>query len=306
MVMAAEVHTKIIRNFAVVGHFKRRESAYLPTSSEPSGRAAQGIGGIDRCGGDGFGGSHAHLGAGQRKNHGHAESGACAGIEVGGERDDGAGVDQFARGCVVRSPRWKQQPGSSVQTTFESARARISPRIDLFEMVGTCGVQLDREACGSCVGELFGMDARHQAAGSPGNKNLACLRDCECPAIAENIAKLRQPGHRDRGNPAVAPACSTQAFGALAKFRRYDVSAKERNGNIQRLFLMQIVEEFQDFKFVFPVEAVAALCFERRGSMSGEFAEENAARALSEVFGEALRRCSTVERIPPPLREISS
>ncbi len=46
-------------------------------------------------------GGHAQLSAGERENHGHADGGAGAGIVVGGQGDDGAGVDQFARGGVL-------------------------------------------------------------------------------------------------------------------------------------------------------------------------------------------------------------
>ena len=60
-----------------------------------------------------------------------------------------------------------------MQTTFESASARISLAIDFLEMVGAGGLQFDGEARGAGVGELFGVDARNQAAGASGGENSA-------------------------------------------------------------------------------------------------------------------------------------
>src|SRR6202050_2522889 len=94
----AKIHTKIIRDFAVVGHVKGGDVRIL-ANFEGAGTivGAQRIGGVDGGSGDGFGRRQAHLSAGQRQNHGHAERGTGAGIEIGGDANDGAGVDQLAR-----------------------------------------------------------------------------------------------------------------------------------------------------------------------------------------------------------------
>ena len=83
---AAKIHTKIIRNFAVVGHVKRREVGIFANLERADAIVlAKGIGGINGRGGDGLGGSHAHLRAGEREDHRHAERGTGAGIEIGGQ-----------------------------------------------------------------------------------------------------------------------------------------------------------------------------------------------------------------------------
>src|SRR5580704_5060203 len=61
---AAEVHTKIIRDFAVVGHVKRGDVSKLANFDGADAiMNAEGVGGIDGSRGDGFGWGHAHLGA---------------------------------------------------------------------------------------------------------------------------------------------------------------------------------------------------------------------------------------------------
>src|ERR1700689_3279341 len=69
----AKVHTKIIRDFAIVGHVKGGDVRIL-ANFERAGAivAAQRVGGIDGRGTNRFGGSHAHLRARERQNHGHA------------------------------------------------------------------------------------------------------------------------------------------------------------------------------------------------------------------------------------------
>ncbi len=70
---AAEVHAKIIRNFAIARHVKRSEVRILANLERADAvMLAERVGGIDRRGGNGFGGSHAHLRASERQ-----ESSAC-------------------------------------------------------------------------------------------------------------------------------------------------------------------------------------------------------------------------------------
>src|SRR6202044_1146060 len=58
---AAEVHTKIIRDFAVVGHVKGGEvSKFANFDGAHAIVNAQGVGGIDGGRGNGLGRSHAH------------------------------------------------------------------------------------------------------------------------------------------------------------------------------------------------------------------------------------------------------
>src|SRR6202142_3407589 len=69
----AKVHTKIIRDFAIVGHVKGGDVRIL-ANFERAGAivGAQRVGGIYGRGTNRFGGSHAHLRARERQNHGHA------------------------------------------------------------------------------------------------------------------------------------------------------------------------------------------------------------------------------------------
>src|SRR3984957_378256 len=99
-------HAKIIRVFARVGHVKGGEISKLATLERTAPVVnAQAIAGITGGSSDGSGASHAHLGAGPRKNHGHAEGRAGAGIEIGGKAEDGSGVDESARGGVIFTAR---------------------------------------------------------------------------------------------------------------------------------------------------------------------------------------------------------
>ena len=88
------VHAKIVRNFTIVGYIEDGEVCEFANFERADAIVAtKGIGGVDRGGGDGFGGRHAHLIAGEGENHGHGESGTGAWVEVGGESDDGSGID---------------------------------------------------------------------------------------------------------------------------------------------------------------------------------------------------------------------
>src|SRR5580693_2028227 len=109
---AAKIHTKIIRDFAVVGHVKGGDVGIFANLERTDAIVlAKRISGVDRGGSDGFRGSHAHLRASQRKNHGHAECGASPGIEVRGDAHNGSGVNERTRGRVVTEPEMKTAAG---------------------------------------------------------------------------------------------------------------------------------------------------------------------------------------------------
>src|SRR5580693_3376343 len=200
----AKIHTKIIRDFAVVGHVKGGDVRILANFQGAGAIVrAQRIGGVNRGGGDGFGGRHAHLRARQRQNHGHAERGAGAGIEIGREAHDGAGIDQLARRAVITQAEMEAAAGQQcADDVRECERANVRG-VDFFQVVGAGRLQFDGETGRACVCELLGMDARDQASGASGGEDLARLRDGECAAIAENVAKFGEAGHRYRGNPAI-------------------------------------------------------------------------------------------------------
>src|ERR1700735_196654 len=109
---AAEVHTKIIRDFAIVGHVKGGKVSKLANFDGAHAIVnAQGVGGIDGGCGDRFGRRHTHLGTGQRKNHRHAQGWAWAGIETGGQAENCAGFDELARRGIMRKAEMKAAAG---------------------------------------------------------------------------------------------------------------------------------------------------------------------------------------------------
>src|ERR1700735_409564 len=153
---AAEVHTKIIRDFAVVGHVKRGDVSKLANFDGADAiMNAEGVGGIDGSRGDGFGWGHAHLGAGQRKNHGDAQGRAGAGIEIGGEAKDRAGLDELARGSIVREAEMKAAAGEQgADDVGETERSNVVG-VDLFQMISAGGGNFDREAGRTVIGEVL-------------------------------------------------------------------------------------------------------------------------------------------------------
>ena len=124
-------------------------------------------------------------------------------------------------------------------------------------MVGACRLHFDGEAGGAGVGQLLGMDARHQTSGTSGSENSAGLCNRECAAVAENVAEFGEAGHGYRGNPAFDEQVHVR-IGPAAKFRGHDVRAEKRGVDIERVLLMQFREQRQNLEFAFPVEAVAA------------------------------------------------
>ena len=139
-------------------------------------------------------------------------------------------------------------------------------------MVGARRLHLDRKPRGARMRELLGVNPRHEAARSPGRENPPRLRDRERAAIAVHIAKFREACRRDRRNPALYEQIDKR-IRAAAKFRRHHVRAEKRAGDIERLRLMQIVEDFERLLLALPIEAVAALGLERRGAMRRELAQ---------------------------------
>src|SRR6202040_2069698 len=109
---AAKVHTKIIRNFAVISPVKRCEISILANLKRANAVVlAKRVRRIDCRRGYRLGGSHAHLRATERKNHRHTHGWTRAGIKIGCEANDSPGFDQFARRCVMIEPQVKATSG---------------------------------------------------------------------------------------------------------------------------------------------------------------------------------------------------
>jgi len=311
------VHAKIVRNFAIVGYIEDGEVCEFANFKRADVViAAERVGGINGGGGDCFSGRHAHLSAGERENHRHGQRGAGARVEVSGERDDGSGVDELARGPVMREAEmeaaaWKH--GAGDVGAREGANVRGG---EFFEMVCACGVHFDGEACRAGPGKLFGMKAQSKAAGASGGQDFARLSDGERAAVAEDIAEFGKVFGGDAWEPFAADEVDVgvgRFAVAIAKLSRDDMSAEKCGNDFERLFAIEFAEKREDFAFAGPVEAVAGFgfdggCpvggelremsegarFELRGRSSAKFADaiENAAARPSNFFvcgaGDAL------------------
>ncbi len=111
--------------------------------------------------------------------------------------------------------------------------------INFFEVVGAGGLQLDGEACGAGVGDLFGVNARDEAAGASCGQDAAGLRDGEGAAVAVDIAEFGEAGHGDGGDPLFDQKIHV-GVGAFAEFVRHDVRAEKRGANIHGMMLMKL------------------------------------------------------------------
>src|ERR1017187_4244302 len=81
----AQIYTKIIRDFPVIGHIEHGQIRKLANLKRAdAGGAPERVGGVDGGGSDRFGWRHFHLRASKRHDHGHIYSWAGAGIVVGG------------------------------------------------------------------------------------------------------------------------------------------------------------------------------------------------------------------------------
>jgi len=91
---AAKVHTKIIRDFAVVGHVEGGDVGVFANFNRAAAvMLAERIGRVNRGGANGFRGCHAHLRASEGQNHRHGDCGARARIEIGGKAENRARID---------------------------------------------------------------------------------------------------------------------------------------------------------------------------------------------------------------------
>ena len=110
--------------------------------------------------------------------------------------------------------------------------------VDFFQVIGAGCLQFDGEAGRAGVCQLFGVDARDQAAGASGGEDFARLRDGEGAAIAKYVAEFGKARHRDGGNPAIHQQIHV-GFRPAAKFSGDHVRAEKRRVDIEWMFLMQ-------------------------------------------------------------------
>ena len=158
--------------------------------------------------------------------------------------------------------------------------------VDLLEMVGAGCLQLDREARGAGVSELLGVNSRNQSARAAGRKNSARLLHRERAPVAKNVAELGQARGGHCRNPAARKQIHVSVRATL-KFLRDNVGSEKRSGDVERLLLMQLAQDRQDFELALPVEAVAALGLKRRRAVRCEFAEVRERAILQRFRGRA-------------------
>jgi hypothetical protein len=144
--------------------------------------------------------------------------------------------------------------------------------VDFLQVVRAGRLHFNCQARRAGVRELFSVNARDQAARAPGGQNPPRLRDGEGSLVAVNIAKLREARGRHRRNPSLDQKINV-GVRAPAKFARHHVRPQKRRAQINGMFLMQLVQNFEDLQLVLPIEAVAALGFDGGGSVRREFAQ---------------------------------
>ena len=172
-------------------------------------------------------------------------------------------------GAKCWRPRWKQQPGSNVQTTFERARARMSvPLIfSRWSALAACSSMARRAApvFASCSAWMRGTRP-------PARPAARILRDCatvNAPRSQKTSQNSARPARCYRGNPAIHQQVYV-GFRTAAIFRGNNVRPEKRCMDIERMLLMQFREQRQNFEFALPVEAVAAFGFDGGSAVGGE------------------------------------
>lgn len=271
------VHAKIVRNFARVGHIEDREVCEFANFKRADAVVAtKRIGCVDGSRGEGFGGRHVHLSAGQGENHGHRNSGTGARVEIRGERHDGAGVNELARGPVMGETEMEAAAGEHGAGDVRSRESANVGSSKFLEVVRARGVHLNGEARCPGAGELFGVKTQTEAAGASGGEDFAGLRNRKSAAVAEDIAEFGEIFSGDARKPFAADEVDVgfgRFAGAIAKFSGDDMSAQKCRDDFETLLAVEFADEREDFAFTEPVEAIAGFGFECGGSVGGELRE---------------------------------
>src|SRR5580700_10176237 len=97
--------------------------------------------------------------------------------------------------------------------------------IDLLEMVATCRAKCHRKLRCAGARKLLRMQPGRQSEALAGFEDLLRLLSCECPAIAKDVAELRELFLCHFGNQffSVKRDVSFHAFGRSAILRRDDM-----------------------------------------------------------------------------------
>jgi hypothetical protein len=118
--------------------------------------------------------------------------------------------------------------------------------IHFVEMVGARGLNPDGKARGTRAHHLIGVKPRRQAADEAGHENAGGLMNRKRAAVAENIAKLREAGLSDVGNPNTRDEIH-EIFRAAFVFGRNDVRAEKSGGDVEPLLETQLADDLESF-----------------------------------------------------------
>src|SRR6266481_489394 len=233
----------------------------------------QSAGGVDGAGGNGLFRRHLHVGAGQRDDESDAGRGRGAGIEIRGQRDRHAGIDEAAG--IGKFPVTKKITGSGEQRDYGIAlrEQRQVFRMDAIHVVERSGpVVQQRGKLGS--GELPNMRANSETVTARRGKNLFRLLQGERAALAKDVHKSSQftagrQGHDFRSD-------LFDVLIALAgKFRRHNMGRQQRGNNCPRPARCRFAERGQRLDFVFRGESITGLGFHRGSSLPQHGVESN-------------------------------
>lgn len=269
----AGIDTKIVGNFAVIGYVEDGEiGEFANLEGTDLFFAAESVSGVDGGGGDGFGGRHAELIAGQGEDHGHAKGGAGTWIVVGGQSDDGAGRDEFAGRGVFLQAEMKITAREERGDGAGFGQSGNIRGVDLLEMIATDSAELDGKLGGTGTRELLGMETRREAVLLSDGEDFFGLPAGEGTAIAEYVAKFGELGGGDFGDERFGEESDVlgDTRRCAAVVFRDDMSAEEGGDDVERLGSSEFLVQAKDFEFARDVEAVAAFSFECGGAVSGE------------------------------------
>jgi len=241
------IHAEIVRDFAIVIHIEGRDVGEFANFEGTDARMSpESVGAVDCGSGDCLGRRHSQRGAGDRKNHLHVRRGACSGIEICGERYGGAGINERTRWCVALKPEVKGTSGEQRARDFGIGERANVAGVHFIEMVGARGLKADGKARGARASELIGVKPRREAADEAGHENARGLMNRKRAAIAEDIAKLREAGLSDVGNPNARDEVH-EIFRAALVFGRNDVRSEKRGGDVEALLETQLADDLEGF-----------------------------------------------------------
>jgi hypothetical protein len=118
--------------------------------------------------------------------------------------------------------------------------------VHFIEMVGARGLKADGQARGTRADQLIGVKPRREAADKAGHENARGLMNRKRAAITEDIAKLREAGLSDVGNPNTRDEVD-EIFRAALVFGRNDVRAEKSGGDVEALLETQFADDLESF-----------------------------------------------------------